>query len=82
MGSRSSGHVRTGHGLLREWRERAGLSQAAVGELCGVKQTVVSDWENDRKCPGLEAGTRLAAVSEGEVPVESWFAVSAGGEAA
>lgn len=73
MDEHQSGRVRPGHGLLRTWRERAGLSQSAVGALCGVKQTVVSDWETGRKCPGLEAGTRLATASGGAVPVKSWF---------
>lgn len=68
--------MRPGHGLLRDWREKSGLSQAAVGQLCGVKQATVSDWEAGNKCPGLEAGTRLAVASGDEVPATSWFEVA------
>ena len=34
--------------VIRAARERAGLSQAELAELCGVKQPAVAKWETSR----------------------------------
>lgn len=35
--------------VLRRARERAGLSQEALADLCGVSQAAVSQWESQRR---------------------------------
>ena len=50
--------------LLRITRERAELSQAALGELCGVPQSCVARWESGR-LPSLETTVEKVATAMG-----------------
>ena len=43
-------------------RQKAGLSQARLGEMLGVSNKAVSKWENGRTKPGLDIVRRLAEV--------------------
>jgi len=59
--------------LLRAWREKHQLSQAAAAERVGVRQNTWSDWEHDRKKPQIDQALALArecgvAVAEWETP--------------
>ena len=38
---------------LREWRERAGLTQQALADKCGVSRSQVSRWETGESRPAL-----------------------------
>lgn len=41
--------------ICRELRERAGVSQIAVAQMCDVHQAAVSRWENGRQPEGEAA---------------------------
>lgn len=45
---------------IREYRLRAGLSQAMLGKLIGKSRSAVSCWERGRKLPRLPDLFRLA----------------------
>lgn len=46
--------------MARAERQRAGLSQADVAALIGVRTATVSEWETGRKSPGSAAFIALA----------------------
>lgn len=46
---------------LRAARDRAGLTQTAVGQLLGVHFVTVSRWESGTRVPSLDVLYRLAA---------------------
>jgi transcriptional regulator with XRE-family HTH domain len=48
--------------LIREKRERLGLTQETLAELVDVTQTAVSGWESDAFRPGIDSLKRLAKV--------------------
>jgi len=56
MGSETSGYWPT---LLREFRKRHGVSQAAFAERLGVDQTSVSRWERGTDSPRLSVRARI-----------------------
>jgi DNA-binding XRE family transcriptional regulator len=56
---RSQGPVRFPN-QIREYRLRAGLSQATLGELVGRNRSIVSAWECGRSLPNLPSAFRLA----------------------
>jgi transcriptional regulator with XRE-family HTH domain len=45
---------------LRQLREAAGLSRAALARRAGVPASTLRNWEADRPFPGVRAGLRLA----------------------
>lgn len=45
---------------LYQLRQKAGLSQAQLGEKVGVSNKAVSKWENGKTKPGLDVVNRLA----------------------
>lgn len=45
---------------IREYRLRAGLTQAMLGKLVGKGRSIVSTWERGRSCPTLPNALRLA----------------------
>jgi transcriptional regulator with XRE-family HTH domain len=48
---------------LRQYRERKGLSQAALGKLAGVRQATISDLENGKgRRVDLDVLERIAKV--------------------
>lgn len=55
-------HAMLTAGYVRRLRERAGISQQALGEILGCTQAIVSEWETGTKKPGAELGLRLHAV--------------------
>jgi DNA-binding XRE family transcriptional regulator len=58
---------------LKTWRtEVAKLSQGGAAELFDVRQPTYSDWENGRKTPRTVLALKIAAMTEGAVPIESW----------
>lgn len=52
---------------IKAWRQRHGWSQEDVAKLIGYTQTVVSDWERDKRRPGPTACMALERASEGEL---------------
>lgn len=56
------GMAKTLGARIREARERAGLSQAALGEAVGVRAPTVFRWERDQITPELPRIARLAEV--------------------
>lgn len=62
-----------GPALLKGWRSGKGLSQQAASALIGVSQNTWSDWESGAKQPRISAGLKIAEVTEGAVPIESWL---------
>jgi transcriptional regulator with XRE-family HTH domain len=36
---------------LREWRERAGLTQQALADTCGLSRSQISRWETEESKP-------------------------------
>ena len=55
---------------LREARERAGLSQAALAELTGTSQATISAYESGRKQPSVDTLSRLLAAMGQRLAVE------------
>jgi len=47
--------------LVRQLRERAGVTQAELAKRSGVAQPAISDYERGRKRPTLSTLQRLAA---------------------
>lgn len=58
--------------LLRDWRKAAGISQSEAAELIDVRQPTWSDYEQGRKVPRTILAVKIAALTGGAVPVESW----------
>jgi transcriptional regulator with XRE-family HTH domain len=48
---------------LREARQRAGLTQAALAHAAGTSQATISAYESGRKEPSLETFSRLLAAA-------------------
>ena len=46
--------------VLREARERAGLTHAAAGEKIDVGRVTVINWENGKRCPTMPMFCRIA----------------------
>ena len=55
--------------MLRAWRREKELTQAQAGELFGVHQTTISEWEQGREMTVSHAVamSRLAGI-----PIEAW----------
>jgi len=49
------------HNRLREWRQRAGLTQQQLADRAGIQRQTVGGIESGRYGPGVEVGLRLAA---------------------
>ena len=47
---------------IRIARLNKGLSQNELGKLSSVPQTTISDWENSKSIPNIEAVERIAKV--------------------
>ncbi len=58
--------------LLREWRTKAGLSQEEAAKRLDVRQPTWSDYEKGRKAPRIALALKIASLTGGLVPVESW----------
>lgn len=67
--------------LLKAWREGVGLSQKAVGDIVGVGQPTVAEWEKARR-PEFHTALALEDLSDGAVRVEAWDYTAAQVEAA
>lgn len=52
--------VRVGNGDLAALRQRAGLSQEAIGRAVGVSRVSVCKWEARTRAPSGEPAVRLA----------------------
>jgi predicted nucleotidyltransferase/DNA-binding XRE family transcriptional regulator len=55
--------MESGGALLREARQRAGLSQSDLARRAGVPQSVVSEYEADKRQPALQTLSRLIAAT-------------------
>ncbi|MBQ7466445.1 MAG: helix-turn-helix transcriptional regulator [Clostridia bacterium] len=49
---------------IKELREQKGLSQQKLGELVGVNQQAVSNWETSYREPNIEVLMNLAIIFE------------------
>lgn len=47
---------------LKQLREQAGLSQAELGSMVGLKQTTISQYENRTRQPNLVIAKKIADV--------------------
>ena len=72
----------TGGPLLKEWRDRVGMTQTALAFAIGVGQPSVAEYERGSRCPRVETAVKIAEVTKGEVPVESWVHGTGSPEAA
>ena len=57
--------------LLKEYRERAGLSQTELARRADVAQSVISAYESDRREPGLAMLTKLVEAAGHELVIEA-----------
>ncbi len=62
--------------IIKELRNRKGLTQAKLAELCGVHQTAVSQWEKGRTDPDKESLKILSEIFS--VPVDTIMGLSSG----
>ncbi len=60
-------------GLLKSWREAENLSQGEAAKLLEVSQPSWSDYEQGNKVPRTVLAVKIAALTKGAVPVESWL---------
>lgn len=60
--------------LLKNWRKAAGLSQGEAAKQLDVRQPTWSDYEQGNKVPRTILAVKIAAMTSGAVPVESWGA--------
>lgn len=58
------GKRKTFGGLLRDWRDRQGLSQKSAAALVGVKQTTWMRWEANAFVPGADDLKRIVGTSD------------------
>lgn len=58
--------------LLHGWRTGRELTQKQAAELLGVSQASLSDYERGVKSPDVDRALRIAEITGGAVPVESW----------
>ena len=59
--------------LLKAWREdTAQITQGKAAKQLGVSQPTWSDYEHGRKVPRTRVAVKIAAMTGGAVPVESW----------
>lgn len=59
---------------IRDFRKHKGLSQEALGQLCGVKKSTVSEWESGKSRPSGSAAILLGDYLSGKrclVPLTS-----------
>ena len=61
-----------GAGLLRAWREDNGLSLQAAAQMFDVSAPTVCDYEHGNKIPKVAPALRIAAATDGAVPVGAW----------
>lgn len=64
------------------WRKAKDITQAAAAELFRVSQSMLCEYEKGHKLPGVQVALRIAAATNGEVPVETWGEVASAGDAA
>ena len=57
---------------LKNWRERYGLSQRALGECLGISQEYVCQLEGGKKTPGLSVASAIERKTNGEIPSRDW----------
>ncbi len=57
--------------LIRDARERAGLSQTELARRADVAQSVISAYESDRREPGLAMLTKLVEAAGHELVIEA-----------
>lgn len=50
---------------IRSFRKQKGLSQEALGELCGVRKSTVSEWESGKSNPSGSAAILLGEYLSG-----------------
>ncbi len=56
--------------LIRQARERAGLTQQQLAGLAGTTQSAVSRWERDGSAPSLETLERIVRVCGLDLKIE------------
>lgn len=59
----------TGH-IIRQARERAGLTQAAAAEALDVSQPQWAQWESGARTPRLDTLARIADILDCELRIE------------
>lgn len=57
--------------IIRSYRERHGLSQAQFGQLVGVRQTAVSNYEQGIRAPHFRVAKRISDKTHGEVSIHA-----------
>ena len=53
--------------VIREWREKNGLSQGSLADLCGVSRQTINAIENNKYDPSLQLAFNLARVLNARV---------------
>lgn len=54
------------------WADSTGMTFAVLAAFLRVSEASVRDWYAGRSVPTLELALRIARMSEGRVPVDSW----------
>jgi transcriptional regulator with XRE-family HTH domain len=58
--------------LLRQWCKANNISQREAGKRMGVSGASVADWKLGKKKPGADNALKIAALTDGAVPIEAW----------
>lgn len=57
---------------LYQWRVRRKLKQRHVAQAIDVDQSLISNWENGGRTPGLDVAVALERYTDGFVKCEHW----------
>lgn len=64
--------AKTAGDLLKKWRTDNDLSQDQAADLLDMSQSSLSDYESGESTPRIAQIIRIATITKGAVPAESW----------
>lgn len=57
---------------LLKWRTKDGRTQAACGEAVGASQATWSEWEQEKKLPGIGFAFAIEDLTGGYIKAREW----------
>ncbi len=66
---------------LHDWRAKDGRTQGACAIAVGCSQAVFSEWESERKTPGIRFAFAIEKLTKGAIKARDWAAFETKGAA-